>query len=48
VLAGNLQDSDDWVRRNASLALARLGSHAEEAVPDLKSALKDENRYVCA
>ena len=30
----------------ATLALARIGVHAEEAVPALKSTLQDENRYV--
>ena len=47
-LVEGLTDTDEWVRRNSSLALARIGSKAEEAVPALKTALKDENRYVRA
>jgi HEAT repeat protein len=43
-----LDDTDEWVRRNSSLALARIGSKAEAALPALKTALKDENRYVRA
>ena len=41
-------DADDQVRFTAALSLARLGAKAAGAVPALKQALKDENRYVRA
>ena len=45
-LAAALSDEDDEVRFNAGLALARLGPAADAAVPALKQALSDGNRYV--
>jgi HEAT repeat protein len=45
-LARALTDSDDEVRFNAALALARIGKGAEAAVPALADALNDGNRYV--
>lgn len=44
-LADALFDDDDEVRFNAALALARLGPAAAPAVPALKKALTDGNRY---
>ena len=47
-LAGVLGDDDEWVRRNAALGLARLGSAAEAVQPAVVAALDDPNRYVSA
>lgn len=47
-LTRGLQDSDVQVRFMAALSLARLGPHADEAVPQLKECLEDGNRYVRA
>ncbi len=47
-LAAALQDKDEWVKRNASLALSRLGPLAQSATTELEKALQDENRYVRA
>lgn len=47
-LAGSLQDEDVQVRFMTGLSLAKLGKQADEAVPQLGLALKDENRYVRA
>lgn len=44
-LADALDDDDDEVRFNAALALARLGPAAAPAVPALRRALTDGNRY---
>jgi HEAT repeat protein len=41
-----LADREDEVRFNAALALARLGGNAAAAVPALRDALSDGNRYV--
>jgi HEAT repeat protein len=41
-----LADTDDEVRFNAALALARLGPAAAAAIPMLRDALADGNRYV--
>ncbi len=41
-------EEDEWVIRNASLSLARLGAAAEEALPALDRALDHDNRYVRA
>ncbi len=41
-----LQDSDDQVRFNACLALARYRKQAEPAIAALAACLHDENRYV--
>lgn len=43
-----LSDRDEKVRYMTSLALARLGEHAGEAVPELIQSLDDDNRYVVA
>lgn len=39
-------DESDFVRRNAALSLARLGIHAEDAIPELADAMRDGNHYV--
>lgn len=39
-------DESDFVRRNAALSLARLGSYAEAAIPELADAMRDGNHYV--
>jgi HEAT repeat protein len=39
-------DENTQVRRNAALALARIGPCAEESVPSLAVALDDGDRYV--
>lgn len=44
-LGDALFDDDDEVRFNAALALARLGPAAAPAIPALKEALTDGNRY---
>ncbi len=44
-LADGLFDDDDEVRFNAALALARLGPQAAPAIPALRQALTDGNRY---
>jgi hypothetical protein len=41
-----LDDEDDWVCRNAALALLRLGPHAEPAEATLINGLRHRNRYV--
>jgi HEAT repeat protein len=41
-----LRRDDEVGRRNAALALARIGPSAHEAVPALKDALWDDDRYV--
>ena len=43
-----LADADEWISRNAALALLRLGSRAEPAIDDLVAALDSDNRYVSA
>jgi len=43
-----LKDDDNQVRFMAGLSLARVGSSAGAAVPQLEVALEDENRYVRA
>ncbi|MCI3922585.1 HEAT repeat domain-containing protein [Paenibacillus sp. TRM 82003] len=47
-LARALSDEDAQVRFMSGLALARLGPAAAAAVPALRAALDDENRYVRA
>jgi HEAT repeat protein len=47
-LTQTLADSDEQVRFNSGLALARIGPAAAAAVSALEQALKDENRYVRA
>lgn len=44
-LADALFDQDDEVRFNAALALARFGPQAAPAIPALRQALTDGNRY---
>ena len=46
VLTNGLHDDYYWIRDNAARALAKLGTHAEPAIPTLVSQLEDENRYV--
>ena len=46
VLTDGLRDDYYWVRDNAARALAKLGTHAEPAIPTLVAQLEDENRYV--
>ena len=41
-----VKDEDKQTRFTAALSLARIGPAAEEAVPALKDALKDNDRYV--
>ncbi len=41
-----VRDEDKQTRFTSALSLARIGSAAEEAVPALKDALKDNDRYV--
>ena len=41
-----IADIDEPVRRNAALALAKIGTAAAPAVSALRDALADENRYV--
>jgi HEAT repeat protein len=45
-LTGAMKDLDPQVRFSAALSLAQIGPDAEAAVPTLRDALKDENRYV--
>ncbi|MBT5714929.1 HEAT repeat domain-containing protein, partial [Candidatus Poribacteria bacterium] len=45
-LAAMLNDENDVVRRNAALALARIGDLAAEAVPALTEALREPHYYV--
>jgi HEAT repeat protein len=45
-LAPSLTDDDEWIRRNAALALLRLGPQAALATTDLVTALNSDNRYV--
>ena len=45
-LAAGIKDADPQVRFSATLALAQIGPDAEAAVPVLREALVDENRYV--
>ena len=40
--------TDEWVRRNVALGLARLGPAAEAVQPAVVAALDDPNRYVSA
>ncbi len=40
------EDKEVQVRRNAAWALRNIGVEAQEAVPDLKVALKDADKYV--
>ncbi len=47
-LIRTLADSDEQVRFNSGLSLARIGAPAAAAVPALQRALQDENRYVRA
>ncbi len=44
-LAQALAQDDAGVRNTASLALARIGRHAQAAVPALQGVFEDENRY---
>ena len=41
-----VHDESDQVRRNTTLTLARLGPCAEDAIPELGQAMRDENHYV--
>ena len=45
-LIDSLSDEDEIVRRNAALAIAKLGPMADEAVDALPALLYDSNRYV--
>lgn len=45
-LGNALSDPDEWVCRNAALALARLGKTAEPATDALAHAVRHDNRYV--
>jgi hypothetical protein len=45
-LSAAMKDPDPQVRFSAALSLAQIGPDAEAAVPVLRDALKDENRYV--
>ena len=45
-LIESLGDPDEFTRRNAALALARIGPPAADAVPALGGVLRDEDRYV--
>ena len=45
-LSAAIRDEDQQVRFSAALSLAQLGPEAEAAVPALRTALHDENRYV--
>jgi HEAT repeat protein len=45
-LSAAMKDPDPQVRFSAALSLAQIGPDAEAAVPLLRDALKDENRYV--
>lgn len=45
-LSAAIKDEDAHVRFSAALSLAQLGPVADAAVPALKTALADENRYV--
>ena len=45
-LIDSLGDSDEVIRRNAVLALARIGPAASGSVPALRGVLGDEDRYV--
>jgi HEAT repeat protein len=45
-LAAALRDPDGDVRFSAALSLAQAGPAATEAVPALRAALADDNRYV--
>ena len=45
-LSRAIKDPDPQARFSAALSLAQIGPAAEEAVPALKDALYDENRYV--
>jgi HEAT repeat protein len=45
-LSTALQDDDPQVRFSAALSLAQIGPDAEAAVPALREALMDDNRYV--
>jgi hypothetical protein len=47
-LATSLQDEDPQVRFMAGLSITRLGSAAENTVPQLVQALEDDDRYVRA
>ena len=46
VLTNGLHDDHYWIRDNAARSLAKLGTHAEPAIPTLVAQLEDENRYV--
>jgi len=45
-LAEALRDRDVFVRRDAALALGRLGPEAQQAVPYLVPVLRDRDRAV--
>jgi HEAT repeat protein len=45
-LCAAMKDADPQVRFSAALSLAQIGPDAEAAVPALREALEDENRYV--
>jgi HEAT repeat protein len=45
-LSAAIKDADPQVRFSAALSLAQIGPAAEQAVPALREALSDDNRYV--
>jgi HEAT repeat protein len=45
-LSAALKDRDPFIRRDAALALARLGPEARAALPALQPLLRDRNQHV--